>query len=627
MQNKITPGAISAVALPTGEYAQAILGSHIDTHLGRVERPGFDVLYLDITNKPYFKIVGQAQVEPTDGNRGTWEYNSNTNEWKHVSLEAPGVYPVIYDHNGNPHIATTPHNGSQGWRYQDENLTLVTGDDTLNDQRRVGKELGLKGMWEYTHLNKVTIGQGETGCDVIIKNKRRILFTGEALFIRVRYTNGIWAIALTNRTPLETYIFWATEADLEVLPLLHDEPTPLPVGDAMLKSFERPFWMAPFFSHSKQYGDTPLNEHFGNSIWTPTGESKRLSALGLPLIVASNGDPTDVEVIDLIVAWWVSGANAEDLGTVTKKTLELPEKPIIAYLDQDSSVAWPASRPDWITERVWPSVQAYRNPNESLSDFEFRVTEMLKQVTSYGTDGIALTPAFYTRNGATSVEHILECMPLYNKWMIDFPIVCFMPFADRRPTGMLQHPEFREWAKAFLYAAPSGRPNRFDYWRPKGASEEEILKNKLGQSRAAIVLETYLREFILESLEDQPEQPPTPEPPGQWPNLLSELQEIRRKYPVSPTVDQCVAILNELAWNHRSEGFGLLRKDGGNRGKQPKTGINCSVDWSVSDYYKRGVDCLVATPNSELGEEGPAVPTWNDGEEFDLSRWIAPVEP
>lgn len=285
---------------------------------------------------------------------------------------------------------------------------------------------------------------------------------------------------------------------------------PSTTGDPMYKSFERPMWVAPFYSHSVRYGDT--TDHVGNAIWVEGPEMGRAAAFGYPLIVDVPAH-VDQAALNVTIAWWVSGATSDELGDKVKQAHNLPEKAIIAYLDKGQAVDWPSSRPDWVTDRVWPSVMAYRDPNEPLAVFDIRVTSMLERVTSYKPIGIALTPAFYTRNGQTSAEHILECIPLYEKWINTFNIVCFMPFADRRPTGMIDNPEFREHARAFFYAAPSGRPNRFDYWRGSNDKPEDVLKNKLGQSRAAIVLEPYLRDYILEEIDDSTPPPPIDEPP------------------------------------------------------------------------------------------------------------------
>ena len=226
------------MALPTGEWAMAFPGSHLESHIGRIERPTghagpFDILYLDITNAGGFRIAGQAQQEPQSPDRGAWMWENG--RWTHVSTEAPGTYPVMFDAQGRLHIATTAQNGSQGWRYIAEDGELVSGDDTLNAQRRIGVALGLSNLWEYTHLGGVVIGQGETGCDVIAGGARRRLENGDTHFIRVRHAGDTWAVAMTKLAEDEAVIGFFTRADLEALPLVEQsvvpDPAPAPEPD------------------------------------------------------------------------------------------------------------------------------------------------------------------------------------------------------------------------------------------------------------------------------------------------------------------------------------------------------------------------------------------------------------
>lgn len=230
------------VALPTGEWAHLFPGDCLMTHRGRVERPTwdgqpFDVLYLDITNAPVFRIAGQAQTGDNGGApwRGTWEWTSTTGKWEHRSTEAPGTYPVMYDSTGALHIATSEHNGSQGWRYESETGELVTGDHSLNDQRSVGLALGLSQLWEYTHYNGVTIGQGDnpTGAHVLIDGTRRLLEPGDCHFIRVHYDSlsGMYAVALTRLAEGDCRIEWMLKPQFLMLPVIGTAPVPQPQPD------------------------------------------------------------------------------------------------------------------------------------------------------------------------------------------------------------------------------------------------------------------------------------------------------------------------------------------------------------------------------------------------------------
>ncbi len=225
----IRHGLFSA-GLPSGEWAVLLSGQHVLTHVGAVDLPGFDIGYLEITNTPAFRIAGQAQVESTDSRRGTWEW-SRSRSWQHITQDAPGSYPVLYDSQGNLHIATPDRNGSQGWRYEDEQGVLVTGDDTLNQQRVVGLQHGITDLWEYSHFSGVTIGQGDPpmGCHVLIDGQRRLLEPGACFFIRVRYRDGRWAVSMTKLAESEAVLYWLTRDELSALPLVGTpEPTPPP---------------------------------------------------------------------------------------------------------------------------------------------------------------------------------------------------------------------------------------------------------------------------------------------------------------------------------------------------------------------------------------------------------------
>lgn len=234
-------GALYARALVGTPYAVLYPGSHLESHLGMISLPGCDILEFDIwAGHGEFKLAGKAQREPSDPGRGIWEWLQSTRQWRHVTTEAQGSYPCIYDHAGTLHHATWARNGSQGWRYVAENGTLVTGDETLNDQRAVGIMLGLEEFWEYTYLGSVVIGQGveivdgheDAGCRVRIGGVRRRLMDGDTRFIRVDYSPALdmWAVGLTRLAQGDAYTFQLTRAELSMLKAIGEAaPQPPPV--------------------------------------------------------------------------------------------------------------------------------------------------------------------------------------------------------------------------------------------------------------------------------------------------------------------------------------------------------------------------------------------------------------
>lgn len=222
------PGALFAVGLPSGEWAALMPGDCILTHQGRVDLPGFDIGYLDITNTPQFRIAGQAQ---TDGaNAGTWEWSRSVGWW-HVSPNAHGTYPVIYDSAGALHIASPEHNGSQGWRYEHTSGVLVTGDTTYNGARwaLAGMAPPVEQLSEFSYFDGVFIGQGDNpqGAHAITDGVRRLLEPGNTMFIRVKYLDRRYAIGMTKLGQGEAVIYWLSRDELTALPRINAQ-TPEP---------------------------------------------------------------------------------------------------------------------------------------------------------------------------------------------------------------------------------------------------------------------------------------------------------------------------------------------------------------------------------------------------------------
>lgn len=223
------PGGLYAVALPGPHWAVLYPGSHIDSGVGTIPLPGFDIIEFDITMAGgIFKLAGKAQREPDSPDRGTWQWTQRDG-WEHVSLTAHGTYPCIYTKDGTLVLADPIHNGSQGWRYVAEDGSLVTGDDTLTADRRIGRGLGLKDFWEYAYLGGVVIGQGDTGCDVFLDGIRRELESGDCFFIRVKYADGLWAVGMTKLAQGESVIHWLTRSQLQMLPVTSIDVIPKPV--------------------------------------------------------------------------------------------------------------------------------------------------------------------------------------------------------------------------------------------------------------------------------------------------------------------------------------------------------------------------------------------------------------
>ncbi len=90
---------------------------------------------------------------------------------------------------------------------------------------------------------------------------------------------------------------------------------------------------------------------------------------------------------------------------------------------------------------------------------------------------------------------------------------------------------------------------------------------------------------------------------AQAPNLLGDVQAERAKYPAQMNPSQVAAMLNAVAWTHRSEGFGLLRKGAGNSCPIAGTYISCDILIHAPSIHH--FDVLQDSENS-------ARPQWND---------------
>lgn len=104
--------------------------------------------------------------------------------------------------------------------------------------------------------------------------------------------------------------------------------------------------------------------------------------------------------------------------------------------------------------------------------------------------------------------------------------------------------------------------------------------------------------------------------------MLEDIQRARARYGATANDDQCVAICNEVAWVHRSEGYGVSKKESGTRGTR-YDGQQCCHD-VIMLRDGRYWDVLEAAG-------GVSRPIWQDqpnGVITDPARgWVAPIAP
>lgn len=110
-------------------------------------------------------------------------------------------------------------------------------------------------------------------------------------------------------------------------------------------------------------------------------------------------------------------------------------------------------------------------------------------------------------------------------------------------------------------------------------------------------------------------------------SLLPTVQRVRASYPTPMSPSQLGDLLNRVAWEHRQEGWGLLKKTGGSRCPAPG-GVEISCDILIHAPSVRHYDVL-------SDAEGAATPIFNDvgpcvlgpSSGCEMSRFVLPVRP
>ena len=107
-------------------------------------------------------------------------------------------------------------------------------------------------------------------------------------------------------------------------------------------------------------------------------------------------------------------------------------------------------------------------------------------------------------------------------------------------------------------------------------------------------------------------------------SLLSTIQRIRAEYPTPMSSGQKGELLNRTAWQHRDQGWGLLRKDSGNRCASPQ-GVDVACDILVHAPTAWHFDVLIDSDfAAEPGwtDKGPCLITVSGCE---MSRFLPPI--
>ncbi|MGH9312283.1 MAG: hypothetical protein ACRD1S_03695 [Vicinamibacterales bacterium] len=108
-------------------------------------------------------------------------------------------------------------------------------------------------------------------------------------------------------------------------------------------------------------------------------------------------------------------------------------------------------------------------------------------------------------------------------------------------------------------------------------------------------------------------------------SLLPTLVRIRSEYPTPwSSLAQIGEYLNRVAWEHRAEGWGLLRKTGGTRCPAPQ-GVEIACDILIHQPTQLHFDVLIDST-------GVGTPTWREVGPCDpmisgceMSRFLLPI--
>src|SRR4051812_39983718 len=85
-------------------------------------------------------------------------------------------------------------------------------------------------------------------------------------------------------------------------------------------------------------------------------------------------------------------------------------------------------------------------------------------------------------------------------------------------------------------------------------------------------------------------------------------------------------LLNRVAWEHRAEGWGLLKKPGGNRCPSPQ-GFDISCDILVHAPTVTHFDVLIDAGGASTPWWNPVGPCTSPPSGCEMSRFLAPVRP
>jgi hypothetical protein len=107
-------------------------------------------------------------------------------------------------------------------------------------------------------------------------------------------------------------------------------------------------------------------------------------------------------------------------------------------------------------------------------------------------------------------------------------------------------------------------------------------------------------------------------------SLLPTLERIRPEYPTPMSPAQHGEYLNRVAWEHRAEGWGLLRKDYGNRCPAPQ-GVEVACDILIHAPSGLHFDVIIDALGASIPGWQDAGPCTSPPSGCEMHRFLLPI--
>jgi hypothetical protein len=212
------PGAWYCDSTPAGAYVALFPGSHLQTHRGRVELPhGQNLLYVRIAPDG-LRFAGAGHSDDL-----VWEWDGTS--WTSHGA-AYGVSPVIYGLDGTL-LKNDGSWGSQGARFVDDDIDVITGDDTY-----FSPDMELSEWSELSESQLIYVGQSHPdgtndAAWIWDAGTHRLLEPGPCRFIRAQRDGDRVSIAIW-KPDQGAVIYWLTLAEIHALPVVPNVGMPTP---------------------------------------------------------------------------------------------------------------------------------------------------------------------------------------------------------------------------------------------------------------------------------------------------------------------------------------------------------------------------------------------------------------